>query len=101
SVHAFFPALGASEFAPLGCIVPLLDEVRIPWSLMTALLSTSGGGEFCAGALQSPHPAGIMHYLLRAHTGAHLTFQQVLCLLTVQGPGSESGQYELRHSGTT
>lgn len=27
----------------------------------------------CAGALRCPDPAGIMHHLLRAHTGAHLT----------------------------
>lgn len=68
---------------PLGCIVHSLDEVLAPLSLTAALLLTSGGGEFSAGRLQSPHPAGIMHHLLRAHTGAHLIISsKCFCLLT-------------------
>lgn len=38
SAHAFFPALGASEFAVLGCIVHLLDEALAPLGSMTGPL---------------------------------------------------------------
>lgn len=33
----------------------------------------------CARELQCPDPAGIMHHLLRAHTGAHLTISTKCC----------------------